>query len=335
MSELFSELKLNNIVFKNRIVMPPMATEKANKDGSINDDIVDYYKEMAKCSMGLLIVEHCAVTLDGRTNLKQISIARDSDIDGHKKIANAIHNSGVLAAIQINHAGSNKSENFPSVTLSSSSVPHPKTGIIPDEMNTSQIVEIVKSFGKAAKRAKLAGYDIVEIHSAHGFLCNQFLSPLTNKRNDLYGCNIENRMRFLLEVVEEVIGIVGADFPVFVRLGISDNPLGVKVYENGLTLEEGLKTAKKLESMKISVLDISGGFCGSRPPEVQNSEGYFIPFAEVAKEVLNLPILITGGIKSQEFAEKILKRGIADLIGIGRALVFDKNWVLKAKKKNS
>lgn len=333
MSKLFSEFRYGEITLKNRIVMPPMATEKANEDGSINNEIISYYAEMAKSGMGLLIVEHCAVLSGGRTNLKQILIASDSDIYGHREIASGIHNSRVKAAVQINYAGSNRSGNLPFPALGPSAVPHPKTGIIPEELTTSQIVEIIEAFGKSAKRAKESGYDMVEIHSAHGFLGSQFLSQLTNKRNDKYGGEIENRMRFLLEVIEAVKGEVGEDFPLLVRLGISDNPPGMKVYENGLTLEDGLKVAKILEGQKISILDISGGMCGSRPPELEDKEGYFVPFAEVAKEVLSIPVIITGGIKRPDTAERILKREVADLIGIGRAIVSDRNWISRAKKE--
>lgn len=332
MSILFSELRINEkIILPNRIVFPPIATEKANDDGSITDEIVSYYGEIAKLGMGLLIVEHCAVLPEGRTNLKQITIARDSDIEGHKRIAEAVHGANTIIAVQINHAGSNRSNAFTPPPVAPSPVPHPNTQIIPQELTISQISEIIKAFGDAAKRGKVAGYDMVEIHSAHGFLGSQFLSPLTNRRNDNYGGQIENRMRFLLEVIEEVKGKVGKDYPVLVRLGISDNPPGVKIFENGLTLEEGLKVAKALEKNGISILDISGGMCGSRPKEVQHLQGYFVPFAEAAKEVTNLPIIITGGIKMAEFAEKILKAQSADLIGVGRTLISDKNWIERAK----
>lgn len=332
MSKLFSELRVNEKILPNRIVMPPMATEKANDDGSITDEIVSYYGEMAKLGMGLLIVEHCAVLLEGRTNLKQISIARDNDIEGHKKITEAVHKANTIVAVQINYAGSNRSDSLPFPALGPSSIPHPKTGIIPEELTISQISEIIKAFGDSAKRAKEAGYDMVEIHSAHGFLGSQFLSPLTNRRNDKYGGKIENRMSFLLEIIEEVKGKKGKDFPILVRLGISDNPPGVKIYEGGLTLEEGLKVAKVLQSQEISILDISGGMCGSRPPEMQEREGYFVPFAEAAKEAIDLPIIITGGIRRAEFAEKILKAQSADLIGIGRTLISDKNWIARARR---
>jgi len=332
MSRLFSELRINEKILPNRIVMPPMATEKANDDGSITDEIVSYYGEMAKLGMGLLIVEHCAVLPEGRTNLKQISIARDSDTEGHKKIVEAVHNTNTIVAVQINYAGSNRSDSFPFPPVGPSPVLNPKTGIIPEELTIAKITEIIKAFGNAAKKAKEAGYDMVEIHSAHGFLGSQFLSPLTNRRNDKYGGQIENRMRFLLEATEEIKEKIGKGFPILVRLGISDNPPGVKIYEGGLTLEEGLKVAKVLQSQEISILDISGGMCGSRPSEMQDIEGYFVPFAEAAKEVIDLPLIITGGIRKPESAEKILKTQSADLIGIGRALVSDRNWIARARR---
>jgi NADPH2 dehydrogenase len=331
MNNLFSEISISNKKFSNRIVLPPMATEKANIHGEINDDIVNYYHNMAQTGISLLIMEHCYVMEEGKLNNKQISISKDSDVNGHKRVVNAIHDSKIFTALQINHAGSNKSENVFDIIYGPSSVKNPKNEIIPEELTIQKIAEIVKAFGDAGRRAKESGYDMVEIHSAHGFLINQFLSPLTNIRKDKYGGDTNKRMLVLKEIVEEIRGKTGKEYPIMVRLGISDNPPNAIIYKNGLSLKYGIEIAKVLESLNIFILDISGGMCGSRPSAV-NEDDYFVHFAKEAKLEIKTPLIITGGIINPENANNIIKSGYSDFVGIGRALVADNDWVKKANK---
>ncbi len=190
-------------------------------------------------------------------------------------------------------------------------------------MTKDEILEVQDLFASAARRAQLAGFDAVEIHSAHGFLGSQFLSPLTNTRTDEYGGSLENRAGFLLETVAKVKAEVGSDFPVFVRLGSIDG------IEGGFTPEDAAVVAKMLEDAGVALIDVSGGFMGSRPAGA--APGYFVPAAATIKKAVRVPVMVTGGITEGTFAEKVLKDGHADLIGVGRALLKDPDWVMKAR----
>jgi len=328
---IFTPLQIKHLTFKNRIVMPPMATERSQPNGAVTPESIAYYQEMASRGMALLIVEHNFIDLDGRASPGQMSIANDRDIAGHRKLSRAIRENGALAALQVNHAGSNRMEAYADFSLGASPVAHPVSRLTPRELNIKEIAEIVSSFGKAAARGKKAGYDMVEIHSAHGFLLSQFLSPLTNRRHDQYGGTLINRMRLLMEVIEEVRGRVGTDYPLLVRLGLSDTPSGMEMHSGGLTLDEGIETAKAVAAAGIDILDISGGLCGSRPAGL-TGEAYFLPWARALRSTVKVPLLITGGISRAETAAAIIASGDTDLVGVGRSLAADPEWVKKADK---
>lgn len=342
MIDLFSPLNIKGITLKNRVIMPPLAVKNPKTDGFVNDIVIEYYSNMSKLGMGLIITENAFITPDSRVMPNQLLISDDVFIEGHRKLVESIHKNGVPVALEINHGGINLRD-VPEVKGMLSNTEErdfvfeggPGEGIKYSSLKEIPIEElnrIIKSFGEAAKRAKSAGYDMIEIHAAHGFLLNQFLSPITNNRKDRYGGSIENRMRLLMEVVEEVISKVGRDYPVAVRFPLSDNPPQMELYPNGLKVEEGILVAKELELIGISYIDVSGGYCGSRPRELREFEGYFVPYAKILKEQLKIKINVTGGIKDPQFANEIIKSGKADTVGIGRALLLNKNWIRKAKE---
>jgi 2,4-dienoyl-CoA reductase-like NADH-dependent reductase (Old Yellow Enzyme family) len=186
------------------------------------------------------------------------------------------------------------------------------------------------AFGLAAARGKAAGYDLVEIHCAHGYLLSQFLSPLTNQRQDQFGGTLDNRMRFLLETITAVRSSVGFAYPLMVRLGISDIHPNMTLHSDGLTLEEGIQVAQAVEKAGCDILDISGGLCGSRPAGL-TGEAYFLPWLQALRPSVHVPLLITGGISRSETAAAIIANGDADLVGVGRSLVADPKWISKAK----
>ena len=334
MNELFSPCVIANIEIPNRIVMPPMATEKSDPVGMISDVSVADYRRMAAAGMGLLIVEHNFIDETGRVSPRQMSIARDECVPAHRRLAAAIHEAGCAVAVQINHAGSNRLEPYNRDALGASAVAHPTSRITPAELDREGIAAIVGSFGRAAVRARTAGYDLVEIHCAHGYLLSQFLSPLTNRRRDRYGGGIARRMRFLLEVIEEVKAATGGDFPLMVRLGLADNPPAKTMFPGGLEMTEGLQVALALQGTGIALLDLSGGICGSRPAGV-TGEAYYLPLALAARKAVRLPILTTGGITRAETARKIIEEGTADFVGVGRALVFDPDWIARARETST
>lgn len=323
MAYLLRPLEVNNLRLKNRLVMPPMATAKADEEGKITEDILNYYDEKSKGGyISLIIIEHAFVSPEGKASNRQISVADDSVIDGLKKLVDTIHNNGSRVVMQINHAGSGTTREVTGLNpVAPSAIVNPRReGAVPLELTQGQIKEIVNKFKEAAIRVKKAGFDGVEIHSAHGFLLNQFLSPLTNKRTDEYGGNIYGRIKIHLEIIREIKKALGEDYPLLLRLGATDKT------EGGITIEDSIKAALEFEKAGVDILDISGGFCGYALP----GQAYFAPISEEIKKAVKIPVIVTGGIKDPYLAEKVLREGKADLIGVGRAILNDSSWAKKA-----
>lgn len=323
MSRLLEPLKVKGMLLNNRLVMPPMALGKAEKDGKVSQAILDYYNERTKGGyIGLVFTEHCYITPQGQAGPNQLSIKSDSMIEGLKRLTQIIHSNGSKAAIQISHSGSEASREVTGMEpVGPSPIINPHKGKeIPRELTKQEIKDIVVLFKQAAVRAKEAGFDAVEIHSAHWYFLNQFYSPLTNKRTDEYGGGVQNRIRIHLEVIRAVREAVGDDYPVFLRLGASDYT------EGGTTIEDSLIAARAFEQAGIDLLDVSGGLCGFIRP----GEGYFAPLTQALKKELSIPVILTGGITKAKLAEQLLEEGKADLIGVGRAILGDANWAKNA-----
>jgi len=325
MSYLLKPLEQCKLTFNNRLVMPPMATSKSEQDGRVSKDILDYYEEKSQGGyISLIIIEHSFITLQGKASERQLSIADDSIVDDLKKLANIIHKNGSKAVMQINHAGSAASIDVTGYEpVGPSAIPNPRRGNVPKELTKREIEIIIGEFVNAALRTKEAGFDGVEIHSAHGYLLNQFFSPLTNKRTDKYGGDLLGRIQIHLEIIKAVRDAVGNEFPILLRLGASD------YMEGGSTIEDSKIAALEFEKAGVDVLDVSGGFCGYTIPG-NTSQGYFSPLTEAIKEVVSVPIILTGGITEALAAEKLLSEGKADLIGVARAIYKDSKWAKRA-----
>jgi NADPH2 dehydrogenase len=325
MSNLLKELQANNINLKNRLVMPPMATSKAEMDGKVSKAVLDYYAEKSQGGyISLIIIEHSFIMQEGKASNQQLSIAEDSVVEKLKELADIIHSNGSKASMQINHAGSAASfEVTGSDPVGPSAVPNPRRGNVPKELTKEDIQHIVNAFKQAARRTKEAGFDAVEIHSAHGYLLNQFFSPLSNKRADEYGGDVHNRIRVHLEIIKAVREVVGEEFPILLRLGASDYK------EGGTTIEDSITACKEFEKAGVDILDISGGFNGFMVPDAVE-QGYFSPLTEAIKKVVSIPVILTGGITEANAAEKLLAEGKADLIGVGRAIYKDSQWAKNA-----
>jgi len=325
MSHLLEALRRPNFELANRLVMPPMATSKAEAGGSVSRALLDYYSEKSAGGFfGLVITEHSYVRTDGKASANQLSLAADGMIEGLGRLVAAIHRNGSKCAAQLNHAGSATSEDIAGVgPVGPSAMANPRKGGMPRELARAEIGGIVGAFRDAARRAKEAGFDAVEIHSAHGYLLNQFLSPLANRRSDEYGGSLERRIRIHLEVIEAVRGAVGPDFPILLRLGASD------FAEGGTTPEDGRAAALAFEEAGVDVIDISGGFTGYVVPGLQG-QGYFAPLSRAVKSAVSVPVILTGGITEAAAAERLLAEGAADLIGVGRAVLADSGWARRA-----
>jgi len=305
--------------------MPPMATELATEEGHVTDELIEHYVNRCKY-LGLLIIEHSYVSIEGKISPRQLGIYNDKLIDGLKQLVNEVHKYMKPVVIQINHGGGKASSKITGIKpIAPSPIMVPGGVEEPKEMTLEDIERVLEAFEKAAKRAIEAGFDGVEIHGAHGFLLNQFTSPITNKRLDAYGRTMEGRFRFPLEVVEKVRKVIGNKLLLY-RLGADDMMLG------GLTIKESRIFAAKLESLGVDIIDVSGGLCGSRPAHL-TGQGYFIPLAEKIREVVEIPIIGVGGIKDPEFADKVIREGRVDLVAIGREMLRDPKWAEKAVNK--
>ena len=309
-------IQVGNLQLRGRIVMPPMATEQAD-GGLVTPGMGAYYAARAKNpEIGLIITEHSYIEMRGRASRGQVSIAEDEAIEGLSTITKAIHAAaeGIKVFAQINHAGGYTSRDITGTEPVSASA-----GILKQEparaLTKDEILQIEELFAQAARRAQLAGYDGVEIHSAHSYLLNQFYSPLTNHRTDEYGSQtMENRLRMHLETIQKVREKVGENFPIAVRLGGCDYTPG------GSTIEDSVEASLLLQKAGVDLLDLSGGMCRYILEGV-SEPGWFGQMTQQIKQQVSVPVLLTGGIKTRAEAETLLEQGAADLIGIGRALL--------------
>ncbi len=322
-------ITVNQLKLPNRLVLPPMATAKT-EDGKVIQDLLDYYDQKSRGGyIGLIITEHSYINRQGLAHKGQLSISRDSDIPGLKKLVDVIHGNHTAVMAQISHAGGQADPELTGSAAVSASPFFRKgaeegKGRAAEEMTGEQIQDLVSDFARAAGRARDAGFDGVEIHSAHGYLLNQFYSPLINKRDDEYtGSTIEGRVRLHIEIVKAVRDVVGPDYPVALRLG------GCDYREGGSTLEDSVAASKLLEESGVDFLDISGGMNGYRIPGIEE-QGYFSDMTEMIRKEVSIPVMLTGGIIDADGAERLLVEGKADLIGVGRAILKDTEWAKKS-----
>ena len=314
---LDNPITIGSITVKDRLVMPPMQTNKTDR-GMVSQAQADYYRDRAVRSRpGIIITEHSFVAEGGRAAPEQVSIASDNMIEEHRKLTDAIHQGGSKAFVQLSHAGANGI--VESVSASDVNTPSKKTAPPPRPLSREEIRQVEELFALAAVRAVKAGYDGIELHCAHGYLLNQFYSPLTNHRTDEYGGSLENRLRITLETAALVRQAVGPDVPLAVRLGGADYMPG------GSTEEDAAEAGRLLQAGGVDLLDLSGGMCVFTR-QGHTEPGYFASMSRKVKEAVSIPVLLTGGVNTVAEAEALLAAGDADLIGVGRALLKDPDW---------
>jgi 2,4-dienoyl-CoA reductase-like NADH-dependent reductase (Old Yellow Enzyme family)/thioredoxin reductase len=325
---LFSPFRIGNLELKNRIVMPPMATHFAAEDGSINDRHIAYYVKRIKGGVGYITSEHTGVMRQGRAFPNMTLIDSDQHIPYFKKLVEAIHREGGKIVIQINHAGRQTSTSITgSPIVAPSAIPCPVRKEMPKELSLEEIQKIIEAFGEAARRVKETGADGVEIHMAHGYLINQFLSPFSNKRADEYGGSPDRRMKMAFEVLRTVRNKVAPDFPVLCRLSADE------YVEGGLKLEDTKEIAKALERNGADALHISACVAASgylNHPPYYAEEGVFAHLAQGIKSIVSIPVIAVGRIRTPALANQILEEKKADLISMGRALIADPDLPTKA-----
>ena len=326
---LLSPARIGNITVRNRMVMPPMGTNYASDDGFVTERLVRYYEARAEGGTGLIIVEVAAVAPEGKAITHQIGIWADKFIPGLRYLAESIRKHGARAAIQLHHAG--RQTTFQTTgyqPVAPSEIPCPICRDMPRSLTIEEIKGIVEAFGHAARRAREASFDAVEIHGTHGYLINQFLSPYSNKRTDEYGGSPAGRRRFPIEVYDAVRAAVGGDFPVIFRMNADE---GV---EGGITPEEGREFAGLLEKAGVDALHVSGGVYGSPLPIIATMYEPEPPLAHYAAGIrarVTIPVIAVGKIHDPEIGEQLIAGGKADFVSLGRGLITDSHFARKVE----
>ena len=326
--KLFEPGFIGKMGLKNRIIMPPISTNLASEDGTVTEELVLHYAERARGGVGLVTVENVCIAYPlGRHGGAQPRIDDDSFVPGLRRLADAVHEAGALIAVELTHPGMNAELHFTEgqTPVAPSAVPRSKDGLLPRALSREEVMEVVGKYVEATRRAKKAGFDAVELQACHGLLINQFLSPLTNKRQDEYGGSRENRLRFLLEILEGIRLYLG-DFPVMVRLVAED------LLDGGLTLEDGRWFACRLEEAGADAIHPDFGLGGKekRLEPMPYPQAWRVYLAEGIKKAVNIPMIAVGVIREPEVAEEILGAGKADFVALGRALIADPEWPNKA-----
>ena len=318
LEKVFSAGKLGTLELKNRLIMAPLLTRGAEKDYSVSQRLIDFYAERAKGGVGLIVVGHSIAWESGKLE-HGLGLWDDKFIPGLRALADAVHENGAKISIQLGGKGIGQDSGVEGVAPSP--VAASWDPVPPRALRVDEIRGYVSSYGSAARRVQLAGFDAVTIHAAHGKLVSQFLSPYLNRRTDEYGGSVENRTRFLREIIEEIHKQCGADFPIIVRMNGSD------YLEGGITIEDAIEQTKILENTGIAALEISGGtqeMFRYRGMAYMLPEGQHVPLAaQVKQHITKVPIIAVGKLGNLFLAEQVLKEGKADFISLGRPLIAD------------
>ncbi|MBP2033985.1 2,4-dienoyl-CoA reductase-like NADH-dependent reductase (Old Yellow Enzyme family)/thioredoxin reductase [Clostridium algifaecis] len=318
---MFKPGKIGNLEIKNSLVVPPMLSEYADEDGNFTERYIRYYEEKAKGGFGLIIAEDNAVEARGAGFTKLAGLWYDSQIEKHKEFTSRIQAYGAKIFVQIYHAGREASKSIiGKQPVAPSPVHDPAIFEIPHELTLEEVIELEDKFVDSIVRAQKAGYDGIELHGAHGYLINQFVPPFSNKRTDIYGGNLINRLRFPLNIINKAYEKVGRDFVITYRISADE------FVEGGLTIEDSKIIAPILEAAGIKAIHVSGavyktGYLPSAP--YQAATALFSDLAKEIKSVVNIPVIAVNKINTPFIAESILKQGKSDFVAIGRASIAD------------
>ncbi|MDX9690995.1 MAG: NADH:flavin oxidoreductase/NADH oxidase [Acholeplasmataceae bacterium] len=315
---LFKSFELKNIKLKNRVVMPPMCMYSAKEDGIANDFHFSHYASRAIGGVGLIICESTAVLPDGRITLNDLGIWSDEHVAGLKQIVSVIHQFGSVAGIQINHAGRKAKVEHPK---GPSSINYGGDYQLPEEMTIDEIKEVILAFKDAARRADQAGFDLLEIHGAHGYLIFQFLSPLSNQRTDEY----KDGVKFLYEVVEAISEVWPKEKVLALRVSANE------YVEHGVTPKMISEAINRVKHLGLDLIDVSSG--GNVLVKIPAYPGYQLPFSREVKELTGLPTIGGGLITGLELAEHAVSSKDCDLVYMGRVLLREPYLVINYAKE--
>ncbi len=327
-SILFDPVNIAGLELKNRLVRSATAEAMATTDGRPTPQLKELYCALAEGEVGLIITS--GATIEAWPNLPEtlgiragLAMHDDRFIADWPEIIEAVHARGAKIAMQFGHLGR---QDIPqlrgSTPLAPSAVPIEATGVTPQAMTQADIMDLVEKFAQACGRIKQAGFDAAQIHGAHGNLVTNFMSPFTNRRQDEYGGSVENRARFVVEVVKRTRELVGPDFPLIIKLSFSD------FVEGGLNPDEAVEMAAIMADSGIDCIEVSGGTLSETPGRISmknikrpDQEAYFLPIAKALKDRVDVPVMLVGGLRSPEVMENALQDGAADLVSLCRPLI--------------
>ena len=338
---LFSELALRGITLRNRIVLSPMCQYQA-EDGHVTEWHSAHHGHFSMTGVGLAFVEATGVLKDGRITHGCTGIWKDSHISGLREIVDTYHARGTLCGIQIGHSGRRGSAERPWdgaapikrcdgpetawTTVGPSPIPERDGHPVPRELSRAEIADLVNAFEAAARRALRAGFDVVEVHGAHGYLLHSFMSPVSNRRGDEYGGSLEGRMRLPIEVARAVRSVCPDGMPVFYRASCVDG------IDGGLELQDTVALARELKLVGIDVVDCSAG--GMAGPATLSTDrikpGYMVPYSEAVRRGADIATMTVGAIVDPHQADAIVSSGMADLVAIAREMMADASWPYRA-----
>ena len=323
---LFSPIAFGTLTLQNRLVRSATAERMADAEGRPRPELAQLYRDLARGGVGLIITGHMYVHPSGKCHPEMAGIYDDALLPALTELVDVVHREGGKIAVQINHGGMQCSRESVLGSIAPSAMDIPALQQPAREMTSDDIVTVIDAYAQAARRAKTAGFDAVQLHGAHGYLINQFLSPFVNRRTDAWGGDLEGRMRFLRAVCEAVRAEVGPDYPLFIKLGMVD---GV---EGGLTLEESVEVVAALADMGLDAVEISGGITGgsvnNSKPGIRGGadEAYFRDFAKAARAATALPLMLVGGFRSRAVMDDVLDSGDADFIALCRPLISEPDF---------
>jgi len=322
----FTAEKIGEMLIKNRFVRSATYEGMASEDGKVTDRLVELYKHLAQGGVGLIITGYTYVQPIGKGAPYMTGIDRDDLIPGLRRVANAVHeyDDECKIAVQLTHCG--RQTPLIETPLAPSAVFEPVLNKMPREMTVEEIEETIEAFASAVRRAREAGFDAVQLHGAHGYLLSSFLSPYTNRRQDEYGGDTEKRMKIVEDIYNRIVAKVGGKFPVLIKMNVSD------FLESRVDISESKKIAERFSKIGIAAIETSGGMFETRIHNKdltasrtkilsKNEEAYFLPYAREIKQVIDVPLILVGGIRSLEIVEKILAEGSADFVSLSRPLI--------------
>ncbi|RWX47431.1 2,4-dienoyl-CoA reductase [Candidatus Electrothrix aarhusensis] len=321
-NNLFTETIVNGLSLKNRFIRSATWEGLATPEGAITPKLIDMMVSLAQGGVGLIIASHSYVSKEGQGTPWQIGIHEDGLVNGLKEMTSAVHENGGKILIQLAYAGQYTVTDLTKQAALAVSLPSPRPDFPCKEITQDDISSLIISYAQAAQRAKHAGFDGIQLHSAHGYLLSQFLSPAYNHRTDEYGGDIKNRTRIHSEILQAIREAVGRDYPVFIKMNCAD------FIENGLNADDSLQAATIFTDAGADAIEVSGGIIRtgklspSRPGITsQEKEAYFKEYAQKFKAASIIPLILVGGIKSFEVAAEVVSEGIADYISMSRALI--------------